>query len=112
MVYDSDYDTDDTDELLAAKCSFQPTVVVCSTPQQKSLGRAASANEPAESCTIVEDEDWIFSISASSSRSASVGVYSLTTKSAVRNPLGTGLRTATKEELQCANKQLCTSIRY
>lgn len=75
MMYDDGYDTDDTDELLAAKCSFQPTVVVSSSSklQQKSSGPAASTSGPAEACTIVEDEDWLFSISASSSRPSSAG---------------------------------------
>lgn len=74
-MYDDGYDTDDTDELLASKCSFQSTVVVCSRPQQKASGGcAANQNGPAEECTIVEDEDWLFSISASSSRPTSAGV--------------------------------------
>lgn len=74
-MYDDGYDTDDTDELLAAKCSFQPTVVVCSsTKQQKASQREVSTSGPAEACTIVEDEDWLFSISASSSRPSSAGV--------------------------------------
>jgi hypothetical protein len=75
-ISDDGYDTDDTDELLAAKCSFHPVIVRSEGTSQQGSGRPAAAtdSEAAEVCTIVEDEDWLFSISASSSRPASSGV--------------------------------------
>jgi hypothetical protein len=76
MVSDDGYETDDTDELLAAKCSLHPVIISSESASQKASGHPATATdrEVAGPCTIVEDEDWLFSISASSSRPASAGV--------------------------------------
>jgi hypothetical protein len=73
MFADDGYDTDDTGELLASKCSLQPAVIACSNvrqtnqrQQQHRDPQARSASQPTPSAIVTDD--WLFSISATSER--------------------------------------------